>query len=467
MPTAEATKKKGPPRSAASRNAAKEKGPPRSAASRNAAKAASRTIDWAPGCPPPPQGMTAETFNAWREEMTPEARKRCRGLYVYRLWPLVDLRAVQDFTHIEVLEEHPLDLAGMARRHGGGKYQLVMAYSGSRNDHQAKVLFEIDQAKHEPILDVRTLLIDEPGNRAYVGALKRKGILDLEGKPVPSERDEMRGVLTMLAEKATSKEGITAADLRAAIAEQQGGSQKELLALFGPIMGKLAEVSLAPREAPAPGFDAQGMAALLEAAKPPPPRDDPLMPVLVELLKQRNEPNGGGMSEAVGLFKECLALAQSVTNGGGDRHWTANLAEPLAEGLRSATAYFQMRAAAAESGSRADYPEGAEQLDANPLTQPVIDFLEQSAPVLIPMIKDPQRKGGEAAQIALPYFATHPAAAEALLAVGVQGIVDCFDQAPAYGAENLSESRLRTFVGEFIETLEGLKKQAQAQGAQS
>ena len=435
-----------------------------------AAKAA-RETKWAPGCPPPTPNMDVAAFDAWRESMSADARKRCRGLYLYRKEPAVDLTAIQPHGHLEVLDaaEHPLNVQGIVRRHGGGKYKILMGYSGTGAERKAYVDFVIDPAEHPPIVDARTLKLDEPVNREFVARLKREGVLDTEGNVIPTEREEMRGVLTMLAEKATSKEGITAADLRAAISEQQGGAQKELLAMFGPILGKLAEASLAPRE-PASGFDAQGMAALLEAAKPPPPRDDPLMPVLVELLKQRNQPNGGGgMSEAVGLFKECLALAQSVTNGGGERHWTANLAEPIAEGLRSATAYFQMRAAAAaeSSGPQADYPEGAEQLDANPLMQPAIDFLEQSAPVLIPMIKDPERTGGEAAKIALPYFSTHPAAAEALLAIGVQGIVDCFDQAPAYGDEHLSESRLRTFVGEFIETLEALKKQAQAQGAQS
>ena len=400
--------------------------------------------------------------------MSGDALKRCRGLYVYRRFPLVDMRAIQEHTHIEVLEGHPVDWAGIARRHGGGKYRIMMAYTGARADKKAQMDFEVDEAEHEPVIDLRTLKTEEPGNRAYVAKLKRLGVLDIEGKPVPTERDQMSAVLQTLVEKATG-DTISAAELRAAIAENGGGQQKEMLAMFGPIIEKLADASLAPREAPpAEGFDIAGLAALMQATKP----DQTL---LLELLRQRQEKPNGGIEETLGVFERMFALGRSMGPGSGDQHWTANLAQPLAEGMRTAAAYFNMRAAAA-GGPTLEAQEGAEEEEPpqavaavaaapNPLLAPIIGFLESAAPVLLPMIQSKDKTGADACQMALPYFRDNAAVAEALLAVDRSLIVDCFDQAPAYGAVKLSESRLRTFVGEFVERLAAIKREAMTAAA--
>lgn len=409
--------------------------------------------------------MDQAAFDGWRSSMTPEALKRCRGLYLYRRFPLIDMRAIQEHSHIEVLEGHPVDWAGIARRHGGGKYRIMMAYTGATADKKAQMDFEVSEAEHEPIIDLRTLKTEEPGNRAYVGKLKRKGILDIEGKPVPTERDQMSAVLQTLVEKATG-DTITGADLRAAIAENGGGQQKEMLAMFGPIFSKLAEASLAPREVPpAEGFDIAGLAALMQATKP----DQTL---LLELLRQRQEKPNGGIEETLGVFERMFALGRSMGGGSGDQHWTANLAQPLAEGMRTAAAYFNMRAAAA-GGATLEDQEGAEEEEPpqavaaapNPLLTPIIGFLESAAPVLLPMIQSSDKTGADACQMALPYFRDNAAVAEALLAVDQSLIVDCFDQAPAYSKVKLSESRLRAFVGEFVERLAAIKREAMTTAA--
>lgn len=102
--------------------------------------------------------------------------------YLYRLWPVIDLKLVNlRTTNIDKLTS-PAEIAldALTRKWGRGKYRLCLTDSNKPGDKRVcETRFEINDSEHEPAFEhgYRELDIGCPENKSFVQGLRIKGML--------------------------------------------------------------------------------------------------------------------------------------------------------------------------------------------------------------------------------------------------------------------------------------------------
>jgi hypothetical protein len=122
--------------------------------------------------------------------LTPEMWSHL-SIYVYRLRPKIrrQLKDPNSPNYIDCYGE-PFTEAYFIGRHGGGKFMLQAVDSEKKKtkDGHGQEVFqcfhEIDDVKHEPILDYSELEMTAKENQSYITWLVNKGILDSKGNIV-------------------------------------------------------------------------------------------------------------------------------------------------------------------------------------------------------------------------------------------------------------------------------------------
>lgn len=136
--------------------------------------------------PLPPRVKFEEFIDYWKQLSTEQ--KDHIVIYWYRLKPVIDRKITNpsNANYIDVsASDDQMSLEYMINNHGGGKYHGRINDTDLRKQGQiCEIFLEINQAQHEPIVDLEELDITHRENQAFVNKLKAQGRLTADGRIV-------------------------------------------------------------------------------------------------------------------------------------------------------------------------------------------------------------------------------------------------------------------------------------------
>lgn len=141
---------------------------------------------------PPGHTLSWDKMQEYLALLTPDMWNHVL-IYFYRVYPKIR-RQLRDATlknYIDVFSQ-PFTMEYIIGRHGGGKYYFQAVDTDKRSKEEGgteifKCLLEIDDVKHDPILEYQELEMEAKINQPYITWLRNKGILDSKGNVVSQQ----------------------------------------------------------------------------------------------------------------------------------------------------------------------------------------------------------------------------------------------------------------------------------------
>lgn len=169
--------------------------------------------------PPGESGRKKRSFSDLLKFAREYENKTAMALYLYRLWPVIDLNLVgKKFSYIDKFAgPDECDLDAIMRKWGRGKYKICLTDSNRKGFDQrlCEATFEVDNPDFEPASEFgwRELDLGSPQNASFVQSLRLRGLLPKEGEETMQGSDTAAvSALTQLVREVISRESNKGAD---------------------------------------------------------------------------------------------------------------------------------------------------------------------------------------------------------------------------------------------------------------
>lgn len=260
-----------------------------------------------------------EKFWAYRLQLPDEFLPRL-SFYVYREWPKTDV--YRNFTAQELADiksgrrKKPIKYIGqypdidpndwrnqLLRYHGSGVYKVMLNDAGVRGNKELQrgnicsTLIELRDSEFMPIIeDLSILDLDDPANNSYINELRMKGVTIPGDITLPREEPEEDMANTIAVEtlaKLAEQGRQPTVDNSSALLQDMMRQQEARHAREVEEFRKRLEIAEAK---PVPHDDLATTRAVIEMARsvipapaPPPPQDNKMVEILMQMLKQNEE----------------------------------------------------------------------------------------------------------------------------------------------------------------------------------